>query len=268
MSLVRDPAAHARDHIQLGYTVLPQSESSLPALLMRHWIKVCDESHACMTAVTDAALPRRLVSTNYEVEGGVRLCSTAELGPQVRYTALTYVWGMPIEGLRGLERRTILANLEELQRGMDYSLLNKTCRDAIRVTRQLGIEYIWVDTLCIVQDSPEEMQEVMETGKIFHNAYCVLVASSALDVTEGFLGRPRRSRLVVPLRRPDDGVALSICELVDDFHKDVDASPHSSRGWPFQERVLARRTIYFTSTQMYWQCGEGIRCETLTRLRK
>ena len=110
------------------------------------------------------------------------------------------------------------------------------------------------------------MEESGQIEKIFSNAYCVLAASSALDVTEGFI-TPRRQRLAVPLE-DFNGMPISACELIDDFQRDVDASPLSSRGWAFQERVLARRIIFFTSTQMYWQCGEGIHCESLMKLHK
>jgi hypothetical protein len=101
---------------------------------------------------------------------------------------------------------------------------------------------------------------------IFSHAYCVLSASSALGVSDGFLA-PRKQRGVVPLKTAD-GPPVFVCELIDNFERDVEGSRLSSRGWALQERVLSRRMIFFTSTQMYWQCGEGIRCETLTKLSK
>jgi hypothetical protein len=55
--------------------------------------------------------------------------------------------------------------------------------------------------------------------------------------------------------------------VVDDFEKDVRNAPLNQRGWVFQERALARRTIHFARNQTYWECGEGIRCETLTKMR-
>ena len=249
--------------IQLSYPKLPKPGSATSAHLMQQWIRSCDTTHQCMTTVAGPGLPSRLLSTNYHVDGGVRLCPTAEMDPEVRYTALSFVWGKANKG----HDRTLSHNLATFEERIDYEQLSKTIRDAIQVTYQLGIKYIWIDSLCVIQDVREDWAEASgQTEKIFSNAYCVLAASSALDVTKGFI-TPRRQRLAVPLK-DFNGVAISACELIDDFQTDVDASPLSSRGWAFQERVLARRIIFFTSTQMYWQCGEGIHCETLMKLHK
>jgi hypothetical protein len=71
------------------------------------------------------------------------------------------------------------------------------------------------------------------------------------------------------VRVPNDTVrSIYACIDIDDFHKDVELSRLNTRGWVLQERALSRRTIFFTSTQVYWECGAGIHCETLTRLEK
>lgn len=81
------------------------------------------------------------------------------------------------------------------------------------------------------------------------NAYCTIAASSATSSLAGFLGeRGQRD--------------VTRAEYIDNFRADVENSVLSSRGWLFQERALSRRTIYFTSTQIYWECGNGIVCET------
>lgn len=249
--------------IQLGYSVLPEPGSEPSAQLMRHWIQTCDETHQCMAAVVNSGLPKRLLTTDYHLERGVRLCSTADMRPDVRYTALSFVWGT----VNMDQDRTVRENLARYEQAIDYGKLSKTFRDAIEITHRLGIKYLWIDSLCIVQDLlREELSEIAQMGDIFSNAYCVLIASSAMNISEG-LFKPRSERAVVPLKQ-HNGVPISICNFIDDFQKDVDATQHSFRGWTYQERVLARRTIFFTSTQTYWQCGEGIRCETLTKLHK
>ncbi len=59
-----------------------------------------------------------------------------------------------------------------------------------------------------------------------------------------------------------------VCEVIDDFRLHVDQSELNRRGWVLQERVLSRRTIYFTATQSYWECGGGVWCETMTKMKK
>ncbi|KAI3547764.1 hypothetical protein CABS03_10036 [Colletotrichum abscissum] len=65
--------------------------------------------------------------------------------------------------------------------------------------------------------------------------------------------------------RLDDDVQFYICEIIDNFEIDVEKGELNQRGWVLQERALSRRTLHFTSSQTYWECGEGIRCETFTK---
>jgi hypothetical protein len=104
----------------------------------------------------------------------------------------------------------------------------------------------------------------MET--VFSGAYCVLAASRAADVSAEFLiERPRREAVVVPI---PGNPSIFIAEDIDNFQRDVIDGALNQRGWVLQERALARRTIYFAESQIYWECGEGIRCETLTKMYK
>ncbi|KAK8092229.1 uncharacterized protein PG998_015061 [Apiospora kogelbergensis] len=102
--------------------------------------------------------------------------------------------------------------------------------------------------------------------RVFSDAYCTIAASSAKSSIDGFLAR-RQKRNHMKLSSPGNP-DLFVCYDIDDFHQDVELGPLSQRGWVLQERALSRRTIYYTTTQVYWECGVGVRCETLSRLRK
>jgi hypothetical protein len=65
-----------------------------------------------------------------------------------------------------------------------------------------------------------------------------------------------------------DAAIYYLTDVIDDFYGDVEQGELNKRGWVFQERALARRTIYFTEKQTYWECGQGVRCETLARAKK
>ncbi|KAK1621820.1 hypothetical protein BDP81DRAFT_511094 [Colletotrichum phormii] len=130
-------------------------------------------------------------------------------------------------------------------------------RDAVIITRKLGVKYLWLDSLCILQsngqehdaDSKEDWEresKLME--EIFGSAYLTIAASCANHRFEGFLN-PRTPRQFI----------------IDNFEADVEHGELNQRGWVLQERALSRRTLHFTSTQTYWECGEGIRCETFTK---
>lgn len=142
----------------------------------------------------------------------------------------------------------------------------KTFQDAVTVTRALGVPYLWIDSLCIIQENEKDWEsEATRMEEVFSSAYCTIAASRGTSSLSGFLGK-RKPRAYAKIRT--SGGPLYLAEAIDDFHTDVEESELSKRGWVLQERALSRRTVYFTSTQIYWECGQGIFCETLAALRK
>lgn len=142
-----------------------------------------------------------------------------------------------------------------------------TFRNAVTITRELGLQYLWVDSVCIIQgDDGDFDQESKRMETVFSNAYCVLAASAAHGQNDGFL-QERRARKTIVLQRPQQPL-LYISEFLDYFKKHVLEGYLNKRGWVLQERALARRTIYFTAAQTYWECGHGVRCETMTEMKK
>jgi hypothetical protein len=101
---------------------------------------------------------------------------------------------------------------------------------------------------------------------VFSNAYCVLAASRANDQRDGFLGKREKRNYIT--FHPENDQPFFVCEPIDNFNKDVIQGSLNKRGWVLQERALARRTIYFTETQTYFECGGGVRCETLAKMHK
>jgi len=181
------------------------------------------------------------------------------------YIALSHCWGKKQEV--GEEFRTLRGNFDERRREFRMDVLPQTFRDAVTVTRELGKRYLWIDSLCIIQDDPNDWAvESKRMEDVFTNAYCTIAASSAADSTVGFL-KDRQLPQYVEVPNSAHG-RIYICEAIDDFHHDVDEGVLAQRAWVLQERALSRRTIHFTANQLYWECGDGVRCETLTHMRK
>ncbi|KEY64228.1 hypothetical protein S7711_03513 [Stachybotrys chartarum IBT 7711] len=149
---------------------------------------------------------------------------------------------------------------------IDFNKLPATFQHAITITRKIGQQYIWIDSLCIIQGPGGDFdQEAPKMETIFSSAYCVLSASSSHGQYDGFLMKPKQNRDYLIFER--EGLSpLYICRFIDDFGNDVLHSNLSRRGWAFQERALARRTVYFTNAQMYWECGNGVRCQSLAKM--
>ncbi|EUC43333.1 hypothetical protein COCMIDRAFT_38701 [Bipolaris oryzae ATCC 44560] len=244
---------------QFGLPILFDQTSPEFFALLKEWILVCDSDHdMCYREEKDAqSKPTRLI----EIGQRIRLLETANIH-SCQYIALSHCWG-PLE--ENEKFCTYKRNIEQLKTGIDFEALPPTFRDAVIVACGLGIDYIWIDSLCIIQDDDDDWQrESAKMELVFSMAYCTIGASSAKSSLDGFLHK-RTPRTVVKLPATSTQATYA-CIDIDDFHADVELSALNSRGWVLQERALSRRTIFFTSTQVYWECGAGIRCETLARI--
>ncbi|KAK1826462.1 HET-domain-containing protein [Podospora conica] len=252
--------------IQIGLPEVPPPNSSIHFDILRHWLHDCDTHHpSCRPTALNATSrpPTRLVEVGTKAFPLARLVETTP-GSAPRYLALSHPWGAPPHYC------TIPANLSKhlAQLPVNSPHFPATFRDAIAVTRELGLPYLWVDSLCIVQGYGGDFDaEAQRMEDVFAGAYCVLAASGAKGQADGFLRGERERRATVKLRADEDGSGgLWVGSFMDDFGLHVLQSPLSKRGWVLQERALARRTIYFTGWQAYWECGEAVRCETMTRV--
>jgi len=241
---------------------------------MREWLKDCD-AHGCLPQSAQTYCPRRLLFIEADKADSnnarCRLVNRSELplrSAEIQYVALSHPWGNSeiSEPFKATE-----SNIDQLMQGIDAEELPQTLRDAVNITLKLGHQYMWIDSLCIRQKSGDDSGDFLEEAKymqeIYSSAYCVIAASSATDMDSGLL--PVRDQHTIKWSPKNDPTsAYYISSAVDDFEADVEKGPLSGRGWVFQERALARRTIFFTDNQTYFECGQGIRCETLTKLKK
>lgn len=264
--------------IQLGFPQLPRPGSDVFFGLLKLWLKDCDTKHSdCISKSSSLdrdsnRLPTRLIDVGTMTEPQLRLIETQEetiFGQE--YIALSHPWGdvkkhPPFSAWRrdfsGQGR-----GVEALKRAIAYKDLPSTFKDAVDCTRALGIRFLWIDSICIIQGRDGDFnQEAKNMEKVFSGAYCVLAASRATNQHDGFLGERPQRRYVTFQRTKDE--LFFVCESIDDFSKDVIEGSLNQRGWVLQERALARRTIYFTENQTYFECGHGVRCETLALMHK
>ncbi|KAI0600049.1 heterokaryon incompatibility protein-domain-containing protein [Biscogniauxia sp. FL1348] len=169
------------------------------------------------------------------------------------YVALSYCWGGPQKLV------TTAANLEShIQEGIQLDLLPMTILEAVRVTASLGIRYLWIDALCIVQDDDTAKAiEIERMGDIYTNATMVLLASgTSRAVEDGFLD-PFNDIAIVPFLvqgRLGEETIVPVC-----LAPEAQESPHlDTRVWTFQERQLARRILEFGgATGVSLSCDEA-----------
>jgi len=140
--------------------------------LLAGWLQTCDKEHSHNSGLLDA--PRRLKHMRFI---DVRRRCIVSYGHQVRYAALSYTWGsqerycLKRQNIQALEQMNALQN-PELK-------LGPTIFDSIQVCERLCIPYLWIDSLCIVQDDAEaKHDQIQNMDEIYANAYLTLVASS------------------------------------------------------------------------------------------
>jgi hypothetical protein len=222
-------------------------------------------------------MPTRVIDVGDGQTVRLFLTDKDEISQGAHYVALSHCWGKLTKkqtdewcDITGNKEgwNTTTSNKEDRRaKGFLVEKLPLTFQDAIRVTRELGQRYLWIDSLCIIQDDLEDWAtESKKMEAVFRNAYCTIAATSAEDSTKGFLKRPEEKDVMLP--ECSHGKVYIWTPIVDDFDGDVTKGVLNTRAWVLQERALSRRTLHFTKRQAYWECGGGVRCERLTRMEK
>lgn len=174
-------------------------------------------------------------------------------GQKAPYAALSYCWG-------GSQPVTLTAHtMTGMLGGLATSTLPATIQDAIIVTRKLGLRYLWVDALCIFQDSPSDKDaEIAKMDQIYQNARLTISAASAETCQDGFLAprswrgdfSPSTSYSSIPFACPNGKTGNVL--LRESMIYSSQTEPLNRRGWALQESILSSRVLIYSSWQMLW----------------
>ncbi|KAH0531253.1 hypothetical protein TsFJ059_000110 [Trichoderma semiorbis] len=225
--------------------------------IMVGWLDSCNENHASCLSRPTTAPPARLIDVGDD-DTDPCLRTTNETGDMGLYLALSYCWGEKIPP------KTLTTNVADHSRGICLANLPRTFRDAVRIARAMRVRYLWIDSLCIIQDSPQDLAaETSRMDQIFQGAHVVLAAVDGGDSHFGLnIDDPVMSPEGAPTttgfrpRVKKDGP----CRSLDSIQQGV----WRTRGWTLQEEMLARRILYFThpsdesAGQVLWSCAHKI----------
>jgi hypothetical protein len=181
----------------------------------------------------------------------LKLVPGSEIGAAT-YVALSHCWGGG-ESDKVPPYCTTQGNISDRQVRLSIADLPLTFRDAVQVARGLKVQYLWIDSLCIMQgEGGDWKEESKRMEDVYTSAYCTIAATRAVDSNAGFLKRDIRSEYVCV--QDNLGRPFYVCTCPADFDEEVERARLNNRAWVMQERFLSRRTVHFGANQMYWEC--------------
>ncbi|KAK7433053.1 hypothetical protein QQZ08_000526 [Neonectria magnoliae] len=230
----------------------PLSERSLK--IANDWLETCVKTHGeALGTLSWEGMPTRVL----EIVSDDRIClrvSRDSKPADGRYVALSHCWG-----ITDTPFITTKSNFDDRMIGIGVEEMPQTFSDAVKVVRSLGLRYLWIDSLCIIQKDLEDWQiESAKMADVYRDAYLVLGAATGVSDASGFL-RPRKVQDTVKF---ESNLYLQLLPppsrrwtLYDRNALDpLAAEPLSRRAWCLQERYLPRRSLQYGSHQMFWEC--------------
>lgn len=220
------------------------------------WISDCISSHhECSRVGSSAWFPTRVLDVSGDPDWvRIQISRQEHLGQ--KYLTLSHCWG-------GTQTTTTNSQtLPDFVKGIRLSTLPATYRDAISITRRLGYRYLWIDSLCIIQDSDEDWkQESAVMGQVYKYSECTIAATGSVNSHGGcFVTRNALEvhpcKIIGSILSPkDEDEEMYVYKYdLEYVWEEVSCSPWSNRGWVLQERILSPRVLHYTRRQIFWEC--------------
>jgi hypothetical protein len=227
--------------------------------LARAWIHDCMRNHRVCTRPSKAILPPRLIDVGLQCGSPEPRLVECIRSRQIEghYVTLSHCWGTDTHFV------LTTANVELCKEKLPIELLPATFRDTITATRNLGFQFLWIDSLCILQDSPADWQancSLMST--IYENSVVTIGALWAEDSNGGLFA----DRETICLRNEYGPTSIAdtsdnkeLCSIgiryaPDSFDHAVYESKLHGRAWVLQERLLSPAILYYWNSEIYWEC--------------
>jgi len=210
----------------------------LPTILIKSWLHACEREHeGCRPN------PANELNTSLYLIDVFEECITLNPVLNVRYIALSYVWG------NVKSTKLTSGNMKELRKprslssGSDVAIVPQTIRDAMRLTADLDVRYLWVDCLCLIQNDPNLSFYLNRMHLIYASAFLTILVANKDNANGGITGYDTRSTgRVLPgnvINYPN--YVLGIYQKAT--YRAASALPWCSRAWTLQEGLSSRRVL-------------------------
>ncbi|KAI1641872.1 heterokaryon incompatibility protein-domain-containing protein [Daldinia loculata] len=222
--------------------------------LARSWLEGCLDSHPKCRTEQNSMLSRILRIDKVEGLDEFEISLEPTYDKVEPYVTLSYCWGGD-QACKTTKSRMRSGNLS-----IPYGKLAQSIQDAIKVTSRLGLQYLWVDALCIIQDDEgDKIEQIANMPWIYNQACITIVAARSDRASRGFLddidlAQSTKLAVRLPFCCPDQHGTLGSAYItyIDDSRG---SEPIHSRAWTLQERYLSNRYIEFGRNQMRWVCA-------------
>ena len=243
--------------------VKPDMEISV----LKYWLSNCQNNHPDCSSEELGFMPTRVVDVGSNEDQEPRLVLTADqpTGPYrkftaSRYIALSHCWGSTMPNTATTTSSTIAERLKSIP----LAGLPRTFADFIDIARRLNVQFVWIDSLCIIQDSKEDWaREAAQMASVYSSAFCTIAASASAD-GHGGCHVDRRSEpygpVILPLTEIDvnGNPSIQSVRVFSQFGKPtvniLQQDPLSGRAWTFQERELSHRILHYSKDSIRWEC--------------
>jgi hypothetical protein len=231
-------------------------------------LSVCAANHPHCGGRLDAVLPDRIIDIGINETSNIRLLEN--FGNPVRgvYVALSHCWGGKIP-----ECRTTSATLRARKTEILFEDLPKTFRDAVTFSRVIQIRYLWIDSICIIQDDKNDWEiQAAKMSDVYGQAFFTIAAAYSPNCDSGLfsvMSEQHQMTKICSIKQGNqecDLFARAIPEFVhwwnySPYEIFAKNPPLFQRAWTYQERLLSRRVLWFTPHELQWECMEAVACE-------
>lgn len=222
--------------------------------MIQSFLDRCSKQHQACSKTLSTYKPTRLIDVSNGTST-ISLIETSGLVSHLKYAALSYCWGKP--QLNSESYKTTASNFQSRFSGFDLTGQPPTIQDTVKTARALGIQFLWIDALCVIQgDVADWQREGLNMDKVYQNAYLTIASTATDTVWESFLARPT-IQTQLSLATDSNVAPTSI-----GFHYPFDTEmsdmewilPWWQRAWTLQEHALSIRVLYFTREFLYLEC--------------
>ncbi|KAF2846576.1 HET-domain-containing protein [Plenodomus tracheiphilus IPT5] len=248
---------------------LPLAELNRPwdeLTLMRTWLSNCVTKHSKCKQIASREPPKRLLDVRaFPSSNDIKLVEWQSIPTTAKYATLSHCWGPVNHHPICTDKNT----LDDRKLRIQFEDLSETFKDAVKICRDLDQKYLWIDSLCIIQDDGKDWsQQAAAMASIYGGSHVTLAAASSADSNQGCRTRPREAGMRKLSRYQDFNFGSRRVRILEHSpaywdleygdnphkHEGYGLNPLRTRAWTLQERELSLRCINFAQGQLLWQC--------------